>query len=174
MTVISIDLPSLYVGTYGKYNNGSIAGAWLNLEDYADKDEFLEACQELHGPGEHEFMFPDYSALPKRFYSESYVDPAIWDWLELDEDDRELLEVYLDNVNQNGDIEEARDCFDGKYESESDWAEQTLEDQGFFRDVPDTFQNYFDFAAYARDCRLGGDITVVERGYRDVWIFRNN
>jgi antirestriction protein len=38
----------VYVGTYGKYNTGSIKGAWLNLADYADKEAFLTACTELH------------------------------------------------------------------------------------------------------------------------------
>ena len=31
----------VYVGTYAKYNGGSLEGKWLDLEDYADKDEFL-------------------------------------------------------------------------------------------------------------------------------------
>ena len=28
----------LYVGTYAKYNSGSLAGDWLNLDDYSNKD----------------------------------------------------------------------------------------------------------------------------------------
>ena len=39
----------IYVGTYAKYNNGSIYGKWLDLSDYSDKEEFYEACHELHG-----------------------------------------------------------------------------------------------------------------------------
>ena len=35
----------LYVGSYAKYNNGSIAGAWLELNDYGDSEEFLELVQ---------------------------------------------------------------------------------------------------------------------------------
>ena len=38
----------IYVGTYAKYNDGSIFGKWLTLSDYADKEEFYEACKELH------------------------------------------------------------------------------------------------------------------------------
>ena len=38
----------VYVGTYAKYNNGSLYGAWLDLSDYSDKEEFYEACRELH------------------------------------------------------------------------------------------------------------------------------
>ena len=41
-------MPSVYVGTYSKYNRDSIGGAWLDLKDYGDKDEFMKACQELH------------------------------------------------------------------------------------------------------------------------------
>ena len=37
----------VYVGTYAKYNNGSLFGAWLDLSDYSDKEEFYEACREL-------------------------------------------------------------------------------------------------------------------------------
>ena len=48
----------IYVGTYKKYNNGSLAGAWLDLSDYSDKEEFLNACHELHNnESDPEFMF---------------------------------------------------------------------------------------------------------------------
>lgn len=39
---------AIYVGTYAKYNAGSLFGKWFDLSDFADKDEFLEACKELH------------------------------------------------------------------------------------------------------------------------------
>lgn len=29
---------SVYVGTYGKYNNGSIAGKWINVSLHESKD----------------------------------------------------------------------------------------------------------------------------------------
>src|SRR5262249_10037169 len=37
-----------YTSVHTPYNAGSIKGAWLDLEDYADRDAFLEACRELH------------------------------------------------------------------------------------------------------------------------------
>lgn len=48
METATLSEASVYVGTYGKYNNGSLFGAWLDLSDYADKEEFYEACRELH------------------------------------------------------------------------------------------------------------------------------
>jgi len=63
---------SLYVGTYSKYNNGSIVGQWMKLNDYSDAEEFLAACVELHKDEvDPEFMFQDYEGFPARFYSES-------------------------------------------------------------------------------------------------------
>lgn len=40
-------MSKIYVGTYGKYNAGSIKGEWLDLEDYANKQEFIDACYKL-------------------------------------------------------------------------------------------------------------------------------
>lgn len=117
--------PRVYVGTYAKYNAGSIKGAWLNLEDYGDKESFLAACAELHADeSDPEFMFQDYEGFPSCHYSESSVSEKLWDWLELDADDRELLDVYLDNVssNSNDGIDDAREAFMGKHDNESDWA----------------------------------------------------
>ncbi|MDP9960044.1 antirestriction protein ArdA [Chryseobacterium lathyri] len=56
-----LDSCSIYVGTYAKYNNGSLFGKWLNLADYSDYDELLEAMQELHeDEPDSEFMMLDY------------------------------------------------------------------------------------------------------------------
>ena len=46
METATLSEARVYVGTYGKYNNGSLFGAWLDLSDYADKEEFYEACRE--------------------------------------------------------------------------------------------------------------------------------
>ena len=35
-------MPRIYVGTYAKYNAGSIAGQWLDLEDYATATHSLK------------------------------------------------------------------------------------------------------------------------------------
>ena len=66
MKTTALSEASVYVGTYGKYNNGSLFGAWLDLSDYADKEEFYEACRELHKDEEDaEFMFQDYENIPE-------------------------------------------------------------------------------------------------------------
>jgi antirestriction protein len=165
--------PRLYVGTYAKYNSGSINGAWLDLDDYSDKDAFLVACKELHkDEPDPEFMFQYYEGFPRSYYSESSVHEKLWDWIELDDDDKTLLEAYIENVNQDGDIDQARDAFMGKADNEAAFAEQWLQDTCGLDGVPDHLKNYIDYEAYARDMRHDGITFVRLNG--ELWVFNNN
>jgi antirestriction protein len=157
--------PRVYVGTYEKYNNGSIEGAWIDLEDYRNKFEFEDACQKLHGPGEHEFMYQDHEGIPDRYVSESYLSGDVWnEWVCLDDDEKELLTVYLENVNQDGTVVGAQDAFQGKYQSEADWSAEHFESTGLLQSIPESLRSYIDYEAYARDERLNGDVMFVEVG----------
>lgn len=164
--------PRLYVGTYAKYNSGSLFGRWLDLEDYADKEDFLKACAELHkDEGDPEFMFQDFEGFPRAMYSESYVSDELFEWLDLDENDRELLEVYQNGVDQSGTIEQAREAYAGTYDSAKAWAEDFLESTGALEKIPENLRYYFDYEAYARDAR--GDNYFVEHD-GNVWVFYAN
>lgn len=171
--------PRIYVGTYRRYNEGSLFGKWFDLEDYADADDFWEDVRKYHaaeiaGTGEIEPMFQDWEGIPERFISESHLDKDVWpEWVDLDEDDRELLEVYLEDVDQNGTLEKARDAYQGTFRSEADWAEDFLESTGGLEGLPDHLRNYIDFAAYGRDARLNGDVCFAEHD-GDVWVFWNH
>jgi antirestriction protein len=169
----------LYVGTYAKYNSGSLQGAWMDLENYPDREAFLAAALALHAD-EHdpELMFQDFEGFPKTWYSESSAPPdALWDWLELSEDDRELLAVYQNEVNDSGGtpvtIDQAREAFIGQFDDEAHWAAQWLEDTGGLEGVPKHLENYIDFEAYGRDARLSGDIVFVRHG-GSLWAFHAN
>lgn len=161
----------IYVGTYAKYNNGSISGQWLDLEDYADREAFYAACKELHkDETDPEFMFQDYEGFPSGMYSESNVPAELWDWLKLDEDDQELLAVYQEHIDQTGDLDQARDAFLGKYSSAEDWAAEYLEETGMLNEVPESLRNYIDFEAYARDAGYNGMSFVQIDG--ETWVFQ--
>lgn len=164
----------IYVGTYAKYNTGDLKGAWLDMEQYGDKDSFYEACRELH-KDEHdpEFMFQDFEGIPKGLVGESFVKDELWDWLALDEDDRALLAVYQEHVRDDADIDEARDKYLGKYESKIAWAEEHLEESGSLESIPENLRYYFNYEAWARDAEIGGDVCFV-RHDGDLWVFSNH
>ena len=71
MEAVTLSEARVYVGTYARYNNGSLFGKWLDLSDYSDKDEFLEACRKLHKDEQDpEYMFQDYENIPEALISE--------------------------------------------------------------------------------------------------------
>ena len=122
--------PRVYVGTYGKYNRGSLGGSWVDIERFAgDRNEFLAYCAEIHkDEHEPEFMFQDFEGFPREFYGESNLPERLFEWLELDEDEREILAAYIDATNDTrADIRDARDHYVGTYESGADFAEETAE-----------------------------------------------
>lgn len=165
----------IYVGTYGKYASGSIAGAWLNLEDYADREDFLKACAELHkDESDPELMFQDYEGFPSGFYSESSVPAELWDWLELDEDDRNILEAYQNCMDETATIEDARDAYCGKYDSEEDFAAEWFEEIGDLKSVPDFLRYHIDWEGVARDLSIGGDFMFHRDDNGDVYVFRGH
>ncbi|WP_316397328.1 antirestriction protein ArdA [Bradyrhizobium sp. 33ap4] len=168
-------MPRVYVGTYAKYNSGSIKGAWIDLENCASHGDFIAECNKLHSDErDPEFMFQDFEGFPRSYYNESSISPDLWDWFKLDENDRELLAVYQDNVDQSGDIDRAREAFCGKYDTEADWAEEWLNDTGGLEGVPEHLRNYIDFEAYARDARIGGDMVFARHTDGELWVFYAN
>lgn len=147
-------MPSIYVGTYGKYNAGSIEGKWLDLEDYADKDAFLEACQDFHGPGEHEWMFQDHEGIPSQFITECSIKSKFWDYMDSDIEEG-VKDAYM-YLFDEWDEERCLDRYRGEFRSPTELAEDYVESTGMLHDLPDNLQYYFDYEAFGRDMMLDG------------------
>ena len=150
--------PKIYVGTYAKYNGGSIQGAWLDAEDYSSKDEFLEACRELHkDEADPELMFQDYEEFPAMYYSESDIDADLWDeFLLADADEREAFSLYIDNIGNGATYEGFKDAYQGEFDSEVDFAYYIVEETGLLDGKDEILSRYFDYEAYARDLFIDG------------------
>lgn len=157
--ITKIKEAAIYVGTYGKYNNGSIDGKWMNLADYSSKEDFLEACAELHKDEDddsRELMFQDWENIPDGLVGESYVSPVIWDLMEADERDLEIAWNYIQAVglevneeNLQDIIEEAQDRFYGEYDSYEDLAYDYVENGGV--EVPEWLSCYIDYEKMGRE-----------------------
>ncbi len=114
----------IYVGTYGKYNNGNLDGKWLDLEDYADKEDFHVACKELHSnESDPEFMFQTWENIPAKYIDEAWIDEEFWtDYLELDEHDRLIVDLYQ-SIDSNVDSETIIEKYYDSADSEADFTE---------------------------------------------------
>lgn len=162
--------PALYVGTYHKYNEGSIFGAWFDLTKFYDYDDFIEACRVLHGDEEDpELMFQDFMYFPEQWYSEGYFTEELFnkiiEFAELDENDREAYRTFLNCIDSKADIQDFRNAYCGEFASEEEYATCFM-----MQEYPEIYNGpwgmYFDFKAYAEDL-FATDYTL-----EDGFVFR--
>ncbi len=154
-----MDTPRIYVGTYGRYNAGSLYGAWLDLDDYADAEEFYAACRQLHkGEQDPEWMFQDYEGIPDQFIGESWLSPDYWDWLELVANSHLDAEVFDAAAEVDIPADEVEERYIGDYSTRADLAAQLLDDTGDLDQIPEHLRYYVSFDSYGRDLELGGDV----------------
>lgn len=70
-------MAKVYVGTYAKYNAGSLKGAWLDLSQFENYSKFVEACRELHkDERDPELMIQDTEGMPDGLSCGEWLDEA--------------------------------------------------------------------------------------------------
>lgn len=164
MEAVTLSEAKIYVGTCGKYNAGSIFGKWLDLSDYSDKDEFNEACRELHKDEEDaEYMYQDWESIPESLIGESWLSEKFFELRDAVEDmDDTRQEAFFVWCNHKGhDFEKAdatdlvssfEDEYQGEYDDEEDFAYQIVEE---CYELAEFAKSYFDYAKFARDLFCG-------------------
>ena len=164
------DQPAIYCGTYGKYNNGSLDGAWLDLEAFDSYDEFLEICALLHDDEDDpEFMFQDYQGFPREWYDESGLKESfdnIVEYCKLDENDREVFDAYYE-WSGNADFAHFKDHYMGKFDTEEDFAEYIVSECYDLDNMMGDLSFYFDYERYARD------LFMTDYTFCDGHVFNN-
>lgn len=124
--------PRLYVGTYQKYNAGSIKGAWLSLSDYDNAEHFYSACAELHKDEDDcELMFQDFEGFPKDMYSESGGVEELYELIDFINESPLNSEIVLAAISLGLPLDEIEDTYAGSYASDQDFAVQLAEETGF-------------------------------------------
>lgn len=163
--------PSVYCGTYGKYNNGSLFGLWLDITKFNDYDEFIDVCRQLHADEEDpELMFQDYECFPRELYSESCMDEDTFDQIleygELSEDEKEAVDNFLEN--NDFDMEKFREAYVGKWDSEEEFAYHIIEECYDLDKMMGDLSRFFDYDAFASEL-FDSDYYMGDDGH----VFRN-
>ena len=172
MTTIS-NPPKVYVGTYKKYNEGSLQGKWIDLTDFESLDDFLAHCAEIHSDEEDpEFMFQDWENDPGSFISESGIDAELWEYLaevaEMGADEAEAYADYKANDSSRS-LADFKDDYQGQYKDEEDFAYHIIEECYDLGKMKGNLQYYFDYEKFARDLFLT-DYWISGNGH----VFRNS
>lgn len=160
--------PALYVGTYGKYNDGSLDGMWVDLTTFSDYDDFMNFCYLLHNDEDYpEFMFQDYENFPRELYKES-MSRKDWEKLsaytELSDNDREVFDAYVELRGWYDDLtwEWVSNIYQGQFLDEEDFARHLVEEL-YANEVHGILGDYFDYERFARDLFL--DDYVFNNGH---------
>lgn len=173
--MIDIEEAQIYVGTYRKYNEGSLYGKWMKLADYADFEEFIEACKILHkDEDDPELMYQGWQYMPDALINESWLSENFFEFRDavetLKNDDQDAFMVWVDfdshdlvNEDLYNLIGKFRDAYQGKYDSEEEYARQFVED---CYDLSEFAQTYFDYDKFA------SDLFMTDFWYEDGYVFR--
>ena len=159
-----LENPSVYVGTYRKYNNGSIFGRWIDLSDFTSLEEFYEACADLHMDEEDpEYMFQDYENIPDGLIGESWISKNYFEFQDVINNlcgvEQEAFYCWCENGNHDLSTKDPSDLISsfesdyiGEYDSEEDFAREYVEN---YHDLSEFALMYFDYEAYAKDLFSG-------------------
>lgn len=161
-------IPSVYVGTYYKYNTGSLFGAWIDLEEFSNKYEFLKACRKLHADeSDPEFMFQDYTDIPEGLMNEGFITEQVFEFVDrteswssqylnafylyLDDNHYELNQLHRDIDQMIGDFEDKYvGYYGGSFNPRKDFAEELFDEFHIHR-IPSEIEGYIDYEAFATD-----------------------
>ena len=163
--------PSVYVGTYGKYNDGSLCGLWIDLSTFNDFDEFIDFCKAIHADEEDpELMAQDFEGFPRQWYNEGFMSEDDFDniieYSELcDKYSREAVDDYMEFHDELDDFEEA---YCGEWDSEEDFARHIVSEFYDLERSMGKLANYFDYEAFGRelfmwDYSMGANGNVFRR-----------
>ena len=164
------DRPRIYVGTYAKYNNGSLDGAWVDLSEFGDYSDFVEHCERLHeDEDDPEFMVQDFEGFPNAWYRESGLPTEeefdrIRDFYLMDDSRKDAYEAYVEHTG-NSDVDDFEEAYAGDFDSPSDFAANLVDEIGW-EGMGDSLETYFDYDAFGRDLMM--DFSVGEEGEVDA------
>ncbi len=148
--------PSVYIGTWAKYNDGDITGLWIDLTTFEDYDLFISFCKALHADEcDPELDAQDWERLPSGLKGDDLLFEDKFEQLMeynklgilYDFDAVEAFVGYFD-LNQ---LSEFEDRYCGKFDSELDYAYYIIDECYDLDKIMGHLSFYFDYRKFADD-----------------------
>lgn len=134
------DDPKIYVADLAAYNAGELKGEWINLNDYSDADELMEAIDEL---GYEEWSIHDTENIPRSLITEGSGKQDFEKFYAIKAKAEEMsvpVEVLLKwKSDTGGDIDNAGDAYQGEYDDKEDYAYRMVEDGAYTPSSDDVY-----------------------------------
>lgn len=169
----------IYVACLAAYNNSWLHGSWIDIEGKNSEEVYAEIQSMLATSPEkdaEEWAIHNHEGFDGLDVTESHDIEALCDYVDAITTStypQDLIAGVCDHLHVNA--REAIDYIEDKYKGEHTDLEtyiiELLEDTGGLENVPMHLRNYFDYAAYARDMELNGDIFTIDspKGIYVLW-----
>ena len=160
--------PRIYVACLASYNAGILHGRWIdcdqNVEDI--RGEIAEMLAASREPVAEEWAIHDHEGFGGLRLDEHENIDHVAEVARLIGEHREIIAHVIEHCGGLDHLDEAKRLMEEEYQGEwnslAEWAEDFLDDTGQLESVPENLRYYFDFAKYAHDCELSGDIFTIE------------
>ena len=149
------------------YNNGKLIGSWLDISDYSNGYEVMEAIgslledwSEQSGEVREEYAIHDFEGFPNELYSESMGEKEfdiIIGGISISEDKGVPMNVIVTIMKEYSlDADEVGDWFDehyqGYFDNDEKFADNYIDNIGGVEELgKDTLATYFDYKSFGRD-----------------------
>ena len=175
MKAMDLNKARIYVGTYRKYNKGSLKGGWVDMADLYDLEEFRERCAKIHEDEEEpEYMFQDWENIPECLIDEGNLEENFFELRDeldkLNDTEKEAFWVWAhyEGVNLCKDayflVRSFQSAFVGCYADKEEFAKELV---GMEHELSEFALSYFDYSKYA------DDLFMTDFWFEDGYSFRN-
>lgn len=167
----------IYVASLADYNAGRLHGVWIDVEG-KDVDELQAEVNAMLAESEEdaaeEYAIHDYEEFGSLLEEYTPLDEVVR-LAEIAEELGEEWPAYVAfaeyaAIRPYPDVSEFQDHYMGEWYSKLAFAENFVENTGFFDGVHGQLVRYFDYEAYARDLFLDG-FNAVDSGNGSIYVF---
>ena len=151
---------SIYVADLADYNSGLLRGCFIDITSLTTVEEIEEQIQGMLAvKGNEEWAVHDYNNIP---YSSEYPNlETLISIVTLVEDyGYNVIQGFLDYFSEE-DLDSFEDFFIGIYRSLEDYAYEFVNDCYDLEKQMGDLASYFDYAAFAHDLELNGDVQCI-------------
>ncbi len=166
MNVIENNNPKIYVADLAAYNNGYLHGVWIDVTK--DLDVIWDKVNTMLkkspvGPTAEEYAIHDFECFDGYRVEEYESFETLHDIALFLKEHGDVASAALSYCS---DLDEAREMVEDRYhgchESEEEFAAQLYED---CHEIPESLQNYIDYAKLARDLFINDFISVEDKDH---------
>jgi len=162
------ETPKVWIGEWSLYNEGKLIGEWLDLSEYEDGAEVMQAIQALlnkwtaeTGQLREEYAVFDYENFPQNMYSEQMGEAdfnnviSAWKFSQENDVPMDVVATIVQEYSPSDLAEFFEEKYVGQFDTDTDLAYDYVEQMGGVANLgKNTLEMYFDYESFGRSLAM--------------------